>query len=342
MFSNTMIRSAALSLAFAAVSHAADDVAAALAAHDRAVHIHDHWIRDPYFVLDDDHYYLTGTTLANPPEKNVEIPLWRSSDLVSWETIGPIWQPKDSSWIEKLKPKNHNNGNLLIWAPEIHHLDDQWVVVHTTNAQQANLLLGEKPTGPFTEPMGADFGHRHDPTIFTDDDGSHWLVWACTRIQKLKPDFSGFEGKVHTIGPSDRKMGHEGAMIHKIGDRYVLFGTAWSRDKLRHGTYNLYYCTSRSLTGPYGPRRFAGRCLGHSTLFKDKQGRWWATAFLNGRHVSVEEINGPEVRTEALTLNKQGTTLVPLDVKTVDGDIVVTAKDPAYAVPGPEEVQKFD
>lgn len=310
----------------------------ALKAHDQAVHIHDQWIRDPHILLHEGEYLLTGTTLESPPDRTVNIPLWRSRDLVNWEKLGPIWKPEGSTWLRELEAKKKP---LLIWAPEIHFLNGKWVIVHTTNAQRANLLVGESMTGPFTEPMGADFGHHHDPTIFTETDGSHWLVWGCTTIQKLRDDFSGLEGPKFKIGPSNRKMGHEGSVIYRMHDRYVLFGTAWSTDKLRQGTYNLYYCTSEKLTGPYGPRRFAGRCLGHSTLFEDKDGRWWATAFLNGKPVPANSINDPEVSEVALTLNHQGTTLVPLDIQFVDSDVTVTAKDAAYRKPGPEEKQDF-
>ena len=45
----------------------------------------------------------------------------------------------------------------------------------------------------------------------------------------------------------------------------MLLGTAWSTDKMRKGSYNLYYCLADSITGPYGPRRFVGRFFGLGT-----------------------------------------------------------------------------
>ena len=42
------------------------------------------------------------------------------------------------------------------------------------------------------------------------------------------------------------------------------------------------------------------------------------------------------------TINRQGVTIVPLDVKTLDdGTLYIRAKDPDYSVPGNEEVQFF-
>ena len=71
--------------------------------------------------------------------------------------------------------------------------------------------------------------------------------------------------------------------MRKIGNKYVHFGTAWSTDRGRQGSYNLYYCTADKITGPYGPRKFAGRFLGHGTPFQDKDGKWWCTAFFNAK-----------------------------------------------------------
>ena len=112
---------------------------------------------------------------------------------------------------------------------------------------------------------------------------------------------------------------------------------------MRHGTYNLYYCTADKVTGPYGTRKFAGRFLGHGTPFKDKKGRWWCTAFFNANKPALAgaEAKTMDLSQTAYTINKQGLTLVPMEIKMVDGDVVVYAKDEDYRYPGNEEVQKF-
>ena len=109
--------------------------------------------------------------------------------------------------------------------------------------------------------------------------------------------------------------------------------------------YNLYECTAEKVTGPYGPGRFAGRGLGHGTPCEDKQGRWWCTAFFNANvpPLTREQIKTRKMGDNAYTINPQGTTIVPLDVKVLeDGDIHIRAKDPDYARPGAEEAQKFE
>jgi arylsulfatase len=132
--------------------------------------------------------------------------------------------------------------------------------------------------------------------------------------------------------------------MRKIGGKYVHFGTAWSTDLGRKGSYNLYYCTADKIAGPYGPRKFAGRFLGHGTPFQTRDGKWWCTAFFNANvpPLGREGIETRDLSETAQTINQRGTTIVPLEVKVLDdGDIYIRAKDPAYANPGPDEAQKF-
>jgi xylan 1,4-beta-xylosidase len=96
--------------------------------------------------------------------------------------------------------------------------------------------------------------------------------------------------------------------------------------------------------GPYSERRFAGRFLGHGFPFQDKLGQWWCTAFYNGNipPISRSDLKERPLPDTAYTINKMGTTIVPLEVKILDdGDVSVRAKDPDYTIPGPDEVQQF-
>jgi len=131
--------------------------------------------------------------------------------------------------------------------------------------------------------------------------------------------------------------------MRKIGGKYVLFGTGWSTGKMRRGSYNPYYTVAERITGPYGPRRFAGRFLGHGTPFQDKSGRWWCTAFFNANvpPLTREQARGKNMPETAQTIDHQGVTIVPLDVAVGDGGILIRAKDRDYALPGPDEAQNF-
>jgi arylsulfatase len=348
----------------------------ALGARNQAVYIKEGWIRDPYIYLaPDGYYYLTGTT-PNPgdPRENADIynlglsqfadkvrfqpsivgykiRVWRSSDLTGWEYLGEPFSLDKGYWAQK-DPGAFIPGSgkeWLLWAPEIFFDNERWIMAHTSPSPVkggANLIVaGANPAENHTFPMGDDMQNKHDPSLFKDDDGTWYLVWGNAFIAPLKPGFNGLAAKPKRIDPSDRVIGHEGATIRKIGKKYVLFGTAWSTDKGRKGTYNLYYCTANSVCGPYGERRFAGRFLGHGTPFMDKNGQWWCTAFFNANvpPLSNDEFMSKNLDDNAYTINEQGVTLVPLDVNILPGgDVEIHSPAPRYKYPGPEEVQKFN
>lgn len=316
--------------------------------HDKAVLVLREQMRDPFIQLAPDGYYYLSCTrgLDNFPDNLPATQSWRSKNLVDWEDLGIIWEAKDGIYGKELMEIAEKRDIApAIWAPEIHVVNGKWVIVYTSNMRMANLMLtkGDELTGPYEEPMALTFGFHRDPSLFVDDDGTPWLLSNCTDIRRMKKDFSGFDDVHKLLNPQDRYLGHEGVCIIKFEDKYILFGTAWSTDVMRKGTYNLYYCTADSVTGPYGPRKFAGRFLGHGTPFRDKEGRWWCTAFTNADNPPLDP-NGAkdaDLSDSAYTINKQGLTLVPLEIKMVKGDVEVIAKDKHYRYPGKEEAQKF-
>jgi arylsulfatase len=348
----------------------AADIAAGLAAHDRALLVKTGWIRDPYIVIGPDkQYYLTGTTMLPKDRRertdrfnaglgkssNVgwRARVWRSPDLVHWESLGAPYTLKDGVWFAERRRQFDETpeSDWRLWAPELHFTGKCWALVHTSPepVDAANLSLTEGPElkAPWTNPLGTTIERRHDPSLFRDDDGTWWMVWGATQIAPLKPDFSGFAAPSTPIGPSGEfsKMGHEGCLIRKIGGKYVLFGTAWSTGQMRRGSYNLYYAVADKVTGPYGPRQFVGRFLGHGTPFQDHAGRWWCTAFYNANvpPIDGEGIEERDLRDDAYTINRQGVTLVPLAVSTsAAGEPIIRAIDPRYASPGPDERQRFE
>jgi hypothetical protein len=347
----------------------ASDIAAGLESHDRALFIKTGWIRDPYITRGpDEQFYLTGTTpLPGDPREQTDpyniglweesivgwkMQAWRSPDLIHWESLGTPFTLEDGIWFES-RPQRFeqvDESQWRLWAPELHWLGDRWAMVHTSPSpvKGANLALtqGSQLKGPWLHPMGTDIGRRHDPSLFQDEDDQWWMIWGATEIAPLNEDFSGFAAEPTPIGPSGEtaKMGHEGCLMQKIGGKYVLFGTGWSTGEMRKGSYNLYYATADKITGPYSERKFAGRFLGHGTPFRDAQGRWWCTAFYNGNvpPLPSEDIQSQDLGETAQTINEQGVTIVPLDVRIgEDGDVAIRAEDPRYATPGPDEKQEF-
>lgn len=348
----------------------AEEIRAGFESHDSALFVKEGWIRDPYLVTGPDGWmYLTGTTpLSGDPREQSDpyntglgeesvvgwkARVWRSRDFVGWEELPEPFTLKDGIWFsEQPDAFSHpEQDQWFLWAPELHYVPtmEKWALVHTSPSPVAgaNLALSAGPelAGPWTNPMGAKVGKRHDPSLFRDDDGSWWMVWGATKIARLKPDFSGLDGKEIAIAPGGetKSMGHEGCLIMKIEGKYVLFGTGWSTGEMRKGSYNLYYAVAEEITGPYSERKFAGRFLGHGTPFLDPRGRWWCTAFYNANVPPLprEGIEERDLGVTAQTINQRGTTIVPMTVELQDGELRIRAKDPAYATPGPDEAQQF-
>lgn len=354
-----------LSVGLAPGAEPAAQVRRGLAAHDRAVWVKDGWVRDPYIILaPDGFYYYTGTTQTPGKPEEVyntglgprslvgwQMPLWRSRDLVEWESLGAPFTLEDGIWFRAQRERFSSipREEWRLWAPELHWMHGRWALVHTSPApvQGANFALseGQEPKGPWSHPLGESIGRRHDPSLFRDDDGTWWMIWGATEIAPLAEDLRSFRAEPTRIGPTGAfaKMGHEGCLMRKIHGKYVLFGTGWSTGQMRKGSYNLYYAVADQITGPYSERKFVGRFLGHGTPFQDKQGRWWCTAFYNANvpPVPAEGIQKRDLSSDAQTINQQGLTLVPLDVRVERGELVIRAKDPRYATPGPDEAQKF-
>lgn len=346
----------------------ADTIHAGLKTHDRALYIKSGWIRDPYITLGpDDIYYLTGTQPREGDPREAKNPyniglgdqsivgdqvrVWRSKDLVSWESLGPVFTVDDTMQARTGKKLS----NRYIWAPEVHWLGNRWALVHCP-ARHSSLVLsaGAALKGPWTYPMKGSMGRRHDPSLFIDTDGRRYMLWGNTFVAALSADLTSYVGDPVRIDPSDsrpgpdgqplRRIGHEGATMIKVAGKYVHLGTAWSTDRGRKGSYNLYYCVADQIAGPYGPRQFAGRFLGHGTPFQDRAGQWWCTAFFNANVPPLPRkgIEERDLSENAQTINEQGVTIVPLEVREKgDGDIYIRARDPAYAIPGPDEAQTF-
>ena len=308
-------------------------------------------------------------------EIGYKIRIWKSKDLVNWDYVGEPFSIDEGYWAnatinpeESVKFEEVNKNKWKLWAPEIFKSQDTWVFVHTSpnpvkGGSNLVVIQGKNMAGAKSFPLGRDAKTKHDPSLFLDTDDTWYLLWGSNKIAKLEQGFNGFVKGYEkiTIKPGSKgnrntgDIGHEGTTMRKIGNKYVYFGTGWSTETADGrnpgdngqggGSYNLYYCTADSPFGPFSERRFAGRFLGHGTLFMDKAGNWWCTAFFNADTPPLDDqdIQSRDLTGLAQTINVQGTTLVPMNVRIADdGDVFIWAVDPRYATPGPDEFWIFD
>jgi uncharacterized sulfatase len=296
----------------------------------------DCWLRDTWVTAGPDGYfYMTGTiarkTKGEPHcwDWNNGIPLWRSSDLKSWENMGLIWTfDKDGTWQQKPfvdkeenMPRLSVNGDTLdnkfraLWAPEIHYIKSlkNWFIVACVNNSavgQGSFILKSvtgKPEGPYVNIEGnkdKPIFPRIDGSLFEDTDGSVYFVGHNHHIARMKPDMSGFAEELRELQETKYPVEPyiEGASIIKHDGKYFLLQAIWSNRmpdgsetyalKRNNETCHSYDCviaTSDNVYGPYGKRENALTGGGHNILFQDKNGKWQATIFYNPRGSQAKE-----------------------------------------------------
>lgn len=278
------------------------------------------WIRDTCIIRGHDGaYYMTGTS----GDMN-GVHVWRSPDLKKWTYLAAAFEAGD----DRTRWYNANPGRL-IWAPEIHYLKGTYWISWCANGGLGIGLhrsVSGRAEGPYeptvkeNRPLTAP---HIDASLFQDTDGAVYLVWQGRFLRKLNDTLSGFAGpQVELMTTKGEQVGYEGVFLRKIGDWYVVLAAEWNGGGNRAGgTYDLMYAVSKQLTGPYTPRRIAVPHAGHSTLFQDAAGRWYATLFGNDRTAPFRAQPG----------------VIPLDLRDTGDDLHITplAADPAPAPAAP-------
>ncbi|HOX38373.1 MAG TPA: family 43 glycosylhydrolase [Candidatus Brocadiia bacterium] len=270
-------------------------------------------LRDTSICLaPDGFYYLTGTVQPFW-DFNEGIRLWKSPDLVHWESLGMVWRYGDSPWHKK-----YLEARKPIWAPEIHYLKGAFWLTYsmpgwdgTAKTSGCGLLRSAtgKPEGPYADVQPNErMGDEIDATLFEDSDGAVYFVWHCGKIARMKPDMSGLAEpyvrlRTTSTDPAPNHhsnlckgifgadsfdhVGYEGVFLFKANNLYHL-----ACAEMIDGRYHCMVATSSDIKGPYSERRILVPDAGHATLFQDKSGAWWCTFFGNGKPAPQIELPG--------------------------------------------------
>jgi xylan 1,4-beta-xylosidase len=257
---------------------------------------------DPSIVRVGGYFYLVNSSFVFYPG----LPIWRSSDLVSWIQIGNAID----------RPGMFDFSGLgvarAIFAPTIRFHDGQFYIVNTCIECGFNFIISAKdPAGPWSNPVFLPSVDGIDLDLFFDDDGRVWIANNGPPIGTPKYDghralwIQEFDLKaMKMIGPrsmivdggvkpSDNPIWTEGPHIIKRDGWYYLIaaegGTA--------GNHSQTVFRSRQVTGPFVPgpvnpiltqrdldpkRRFPVSATGHADFVQTEKGDWWA-AFLGTR-----------------------------------------------------------
>jgi len=263
------------------------------------------------------------------------VPSYHSKDLITWES-GPqvITTPPD--WLsDVVPPRQGRRGGRggrgggedsqdrpvrvpSFWAPDIIHLNDQYMVYFSYSAFGRNTSGIALATNPTLDPDDPDYkwteqglvvtsesGDNYnaiDPAIILDQDEKLWMVfgsfWDGSQLIQLDPK----TGK--RIAP-DSPM-HHLARYERIEAPYIYYHDGWYWLFLNWGiccrgtnsTYNIRVGRSKTVTGPYldkdgiDLRERGGTLLletdgafigpGHPGIFKVDDVYWLGMHFYNG------------------------------------------------------------
>lgn len=267
-------------------------------------------LRDPSITRGPDGTYcMTGTLSFKDEgedfENNAGIRLWKSSDLKNWEDMGLVVDPEKTQirWLRYPTASTDQLGDLRhdagIIAPEIHYLKGTFWLAFSRGGFGTGLLKSEsgKPEGPYVPPTGNKAMITHwgsDPSLFEDDDGSVYWLWAGPQvfIAKMKDDLSGLAEAPRALTcaessnarifkssstPVSDYIGRGGPFLYKVNGVYHLSAADYI---MKHTTTvgTVFVAASRGdIYGPYSEKTVLIPHAGQTTVFQDNDGRWLAT-----------------------------------------------------------------
>jgi xylan 1,4-beta-xylosidase len=177
---------------------------------------------DPSICRVDDTYYLVTSSFEYAPG----VPIFRSTDLRSWEQIGNVLDRPSQLDVTRAGPSGG------IFAPTLRYHDGRFWMITTNWSDDGGQLLvwTEDPAGPWSEPVRIPSAIGIDPDLAWHDDGTCLMSYA-----GFGPD--GSEGIVQSaIDPLSGKVlterqwlwsgtggkFPEGPHLYQIGDWWYL------------------------------------------------------------------------------------------------------------------------
>ena len=255
---------------------------------------------DPSAIRVGDDFYLVTSSFGYFPG----LPLFHSTDLVSWRQIGNA--------IDRIDQMPYGDGEELtrgLFAATLAHDGRRYYIASTCfycpGRGMGNFVItAEDPAGPWSDPAWLEF-NGIDPSLFFDDDGRAWLVHNDVPQGQMRYDghraiwLRGFDpatlsltGEVVQLvdaglDPASNPEHVEGPHLFKRGGWYYLTAAEGGTGE----QHAQMIWRSRSVTGPYeawqGNPTLTQRDLdpqradpvtstGHAQFVRLADESWWA------------------------------------------------------------------
>ena len=238
-------------------------------------------LADPFIYLEGDTYYAFGT------ESNEGFRCYSSTDLEHWEQVSG--KARDGFALHR----EDCFGDRWFWAPEVYRLGGRYFLLYSAQERPCIAVADDiaGPYKPYGQGVMTDDPNGIDNTLFIDEDGTvymYWVRWGLgkgneIRVAVLSDDMTRVGEQTRCIWasePWELVLGRvtEAPTVLRIGDTYYM---TYSANDFRSQDYAIGLATAPSPLGPWTKypgnpvlRRPGGLYgTGHSSIFRDKEGR---------------------------------------------------------------------
>ncbi len=211
----------------------------------------------------------------------------RSEDLKTWSPGERVFK-EAPAWHREVVP--NQNGDL--WAPDVIKIGKRYLVYYSVSSFGKQTSAIGLATSPTLDPQDRKYEWKDggivvrsdekspynaiDPQMFTDDDGSLWMVfgsfWKGIFLLRLDPE-TGLRD------PKDPEPHHlawnekiEASAILKHKDWYYLFVNWGKCCEGVNSTYEIRIGRSKKITGPYVDMKGQELATGGGTLLLKTEG----------------------------------------------------------------------
>lgn len=219
-------------------------------------------------------WLLTGTPQRDGHKDGVR--LWTSGDGSHWRALGAV----------------HAKGRRVS-AP---HLTVSGARLYVTFQDQDGCArvasgLAALPQAAFHE-SGCLIADAEHPSLFVDDDGAAFLLWAGGNIARLDPAFSALAEVPRLLKPDPAlfarpipagqdwpvrtRIGEKGATMIRHGDHYLIAASEVT-GRVRSPTEDVFMATAPTPYGPFTRRFLAVPHGGRTSLLRGADGTVAAT-----------------------------------------------------------------
>jgi beta-xylosidase len=238
-------------------------------------------VPDASMIRVGDTYYMSSTTMHMSPG----LPIMKSTDLVNWKLISYAYETLGKGDVLDLENGKNMYGRGS-WASSLRYHNNTFYVSTFSATTGKTYIFSTK--NPEKEPWKKiEFQPSyHDNTIFFDDDGKIYMIWAAGKlnIAELKDDLSGVKVGTERVlienasapAGDNIMLGAEGSQLFKVKGKYFLFNITWPRGGMR----TVIIHRADNINGPWeGKVGLQDLGVAQGGLIDTPDGRWFSYLF---------------------------------------------------------------